>query len=736
MHHPSESCDAVVSSMRRSREPKASHTRRSTGAALRAARGAVLQPSLLRSLSRPSETEHIPAWAARVRERLGVVEAQLRRLEREKQSLLGQLLGAPSALVDAALAPLQSPKGRSPVRREHAASSAAAPASMVRPKLWDAAGGDSTARLRLAAQSEGERVHPALAANASAEDSLECLIDVAEQVASPVCGNTRSGGSERADSNRERIIASASPARSRHNPLPHEALDSEEVAAGADVAPTAADDAPTAADDSALVESLSSESPARPPERLNFSPAACASRSSFSSPSRSPPAAVIPSSPAIMHAGVSPWGSPPRSASPDNQRSPRNALGDDASRAEGLEIAGESGFEVASALLGDVPRTPPNQEASEDGATRLARLLGRVPDAAQQPTAAERESRSPSVAPTISVSSEDEGTQAEPKHQDAGRSCDRNCTDDSPARPHEANDASGDSLQALAAMSPLRPRAASVGLRERIEQRQSSGSADSDAPLAEALVPSTSRLEVQQTSASSGLRPGRICPGELSDEALKKWMSFFGMKAVSSRSFMVKRLLEIDAYLNGAEAGDGEHEVCAERLEGTSHCRGRGRGRGRGRPKGKRPLDAAAGEGAAPAGPHVKAARAAPSDAVAAPAQHASLPVSPVSGGRSAEGEVESLPKLTGRAARAAEKSEAIEQLLTDVIRRDKDLWERMLLFDTIEIGELRERLASLEPELRGLSEQRLRKFLDAQQIVFANGWQGRENVHHGNFRF
>ena len=42
-------------------------------------------------MARPSDVSVLPAWAAKVRRRLNAVEAQLCRLGREKQTLLGQL---------------------------------------------------------------------------------------------------------------------------------------------------------------------------------------------------------------------------------------------------------------------------------------------------------------------------------------------------------------------------------------------------------------------------------------------------------------------------------------------------------------------------------------------------------------------------------------------------------------------------------------------------------------------
>ena len=61
--------------------------------------------AMLVTIPRPSDVARLPAWAAKVRRRLNVVEAQLCRLGREKQLLLGQLHLATAEVIDEVLAP-------------------------------------------------------------------------------------------------------------------------------------------------------------------------------------------------------------------------------------------------------------------------------------------------------------------------------------------------------------------------------------------------------------------------------------------------------------------------------------------------------------------------------------------------------------------------------------------------------------------------------------------------------
>ena len=62
-------------------------------------------PAMLVTIPCPSDVARLPAWAAKVRRRLNVVEAQLCRLGREKQSMLGQLHLASTEVIDEVLAP-------------------------------------------------------------------------------------------------------------------------------------------------------------------------------------------------------------------------------------------------------------------------------------------------------------------------------------------------------------------------------------------------------------------------------------------------------------------------------------------------------------------------------------------------------------------------------------------------------------------------------------------------------
>lgn len=189
---------------------------------------------------------------------------------------------------------------------------------------------------------------------------------------------------------------------------------------------------------------------------------------------------------------------------------------------------------------------------------------------------------------------------------------------------------------------------------------------------------------------------GSLHPELLGAEALKAWMGFFGMKPASSRDFMVKRLQEIETYLCGHRPAAGETPtgVAAPVAESAAAAvaDGASGGRGRGRPR-KRPL---------------------------AGVLLADRP-----------------PKAT-RAEKAAEKAEALEQALADAIRSDTDLYERLLLFEPLEIHEIRDRLARNvdHPELASLGEQRLRNFLDAQGVIFASSWSSQGNRQGRHRRF
>mmetsp|Transcript_38596 Transcript_38596/g.70186 ORF Transcript_38596/g.70186 Transcript_38596/m.70186 type:complete len:349 (+) Transcript_38596:74-1120(+) len=69
---------------------------------------------------------------------------------------------------------------------------------------------------------------------------------------------------------------------------------------------------------------------------------------------------------------------------------------------------------------------------------------------------------------------------------------------------------------------------------------------------------------------------------------------------------------------------------------------------------------------------------------------------------------------------RVTEKGDDLVQLLLEAIRADTDLYERMLMYEPIEVAEVKKRLANFRPDLAGLGEQRLRAFLDAQGVLLA----------------
>ncbi|CAE8639307.1 unnamed protein product, partial [Polarella glacialis] len=237
-----------------------------------------------------------------------------------------------------------------------------------------------------------------------------------------------------------------------------------------------------------------------------------------------------------------------------------------------------------------------------------------------------------------------------------------------------------------------------------------------ESPRAEQQCPShTGENEVKPDQSlravARAAKPGelRLVPQSCSDEQLKVWMSFFGMKPTSSREFMVKRLLEIDTYLNGEQPKSADNALQPELSADLARSAASPQApRQRGRPKKRaRP-------------PEGEESRLEVENRATSP-NAALVARSPKSSPRA----------CPDRAAKAAAKAAELEQMVAEVIRSDTELYERLLLFEPVEIGELRDRLAAIRPELRSLGEQKLRKFLDSQGLIFANAWsqQSREGV-------
>jgi len=149
-------------------------------------------------------------------------------------------------------------------------------------------------------------------------------------------------------------------------------------------------------------------------------------------------------------------------------------------------------------------------------------------------------------------------------------------------------------------------------------------------------------------------------PSTMTMEDLQHWMAFFGMKPSKSAGYMVRRLTEIDAFLQGSS---GKRKRSASD-EATTASPGRSgvRRRAAAEPKGQ-------------------------------------------------------MPK------RPREQGDALVELLVEAIKSDSNLYERLLLYEPVEVGEVRKSLASFRPDLAGLGESRLRAVLDSQGILFATTW-------------
>jgi len=216
----------------------------------------------------------------------------------------------------------------------------------------------------------------------------------------------------------------------------------------------------------------------------------------------------------------------------------------------------------------------------------------------------------------------------------------------------------------------------------------------------------------------------RLHPETMGDDALKAWMAFFGMKPVSSREFMLKRLTEIDGYLSREPAMEeqGSQDLVPDQALAAPPVAAPGPAlpKRRGRPK-KRARSLAG--AARAAGAEASGGPDRDQDAVATPAWTRARKADAPDDARPDQLGDAVAASQTARQANAAAKAARLEQLAAEVIRSDTELYERLLLFEPVELTELRERLAAVRPELRGLGEQRLRKFLDAQGLLFSSAW-------------
>ena len=74
--------------------------------------------------------------------------------------------------------------------------------------------------------------------------------------------------------------------------------------------------------------------------------------------------------------------------------------------------------------------------------------------------------------------------------------------------------------------------------------------------------------------------------------------------------------------------------------------------------------------------------------------------------------------KKASKAAAYKSKVEKTEQLMADAIRSDRELYEKLLIFEVMEIEEVAERLQKASEDLRTVGRKRIREFLEGQGFV------------------
>lgn len=333
----------------------------------------------------------------------------------------------------------------------------------------------------------------------------------------------------------------------------------------------------------------------------------------------------------------------------------------------------------------NLPRSPPHAYAAAFTESPLRRAQGEeanFPPWGSPPagrSSGQRE-RSPSVARTVLVSSEDEASvaQNDPRGSAAFEVVTGSC---SGLLQRICDRRSRASLAAPQAAPGAETSAAAPTVAASSACGSPGGSRSSGARSLRACSAGDECLAVRREELGG---PGQVVEGGiprfdaslLSKDELARWMIFFGLKPTGSRDFMVQKLQEIDAYLHhGTGAGEGERVP-------NSGVVGPRKGSQHGRQLPMRTLSCE--QSSAERGEGVK---------------------------RGAKRARDDLP------ARRP-KPEECDALLAETIRGDKALYERLLVFEPVEITEIRERLSTMRPDLR-FSENAVRAFLDKQGLVF-----------------
>eukprot|EP00929_Paragymnodinium_shiwhaense_P074748 TRINITY_DN38257_c0_g1_i1.p1 TRINITY_DN38257_c0_g1~~TRINITY_DN38257_c0_g1_i1.p1 ORF type:complete len:801 (+),score=174.52 TRINITY_DN38257_c0_g1_i1:62-2464(+) len=738
--------------------------------------GGFLQPSLLRSLERPSDARRLPSWASRLRQRLSAIEVQLRRLQKEKQVLLGKLRSASADVVEDVLEVLR-PSSERPAADEAAAAGGKKQQDSFQPALWAAAQGGPLPTF------SSSSIHPAL-----------CLPDpelVADSAEDDRAEAAKASPHEAEPDTQDNIML----ARLWHGhhsksigvkDVPSPAREQSSTIAVAGPSSQGTSVAQPAQDKAAAPECMA-EAPQDTAAQLKEEVPLNKVPHEARSPSIASTVLVSSDEEAAAAAQLSPKTRRRSSTRPvDQVDTPRHAakfgkslrrmhscgqespLGEvswpaDAnlliletrSQVEAMVLCNNHEHEdeataMKSEVQHELKRTPPHtprRVADGFASPGSTSTVAYGSPSRQNDHKSSRDSDAMPLSELLERMKRDDGQQ---RGSVVAVGNQVHAVAENPAAgPAQSNDCTGSAadsvdsdllpLQAPAhssATDALDTASVAAGSKSSLEARPMQ-CAEKD--VQEALVPFEDEPEIPQQHAASGSRtsqeaPLRLTAENLTDGQLRYWATFFGIKPTFGREFLVKRLREIDAYLNGdtksrKEDGDSAtgsaaapaaHSSSSAPAQAAAGKRAAKQQTGQLRKKPNRP---AAGQPPPPLGStspnYVVACSAA--DMSQRPDRCASSP--PSASQRRALKAATSSPSAS-RAEKAAAKARQVEQMIADAIRADDELYDRLLLFEPVEISELRERIIAKQPSLQGVGEQRLRTFLDAQGLLFASSWR------------
>jgi len=179
-------------------------------------------------------------------------------------------------------------------------------------------------------------------------------------------------------------------------------------------------------------------------------------------------------------------------------------------------------------------------------------------------------------------------------------------------------------------------------------------------------------------------------PESLTDEELGSFMQFFGLKPSGSRQFMIRRLHDIVDYIDGGTAWLQSIREAPTPQKPTKASKATKR----------KNLEKSSPKIETSQTSRRNLEKSSPKKAKAKPKAASPKATSPAPDASSVSPDVKYEKKL---------------DLVADAIRKDKDLYAKLLTFEPLEVREVKRRIVEIAPELRSLGEQRLRKYLDEQ---------------------